>query len=267
VLEEGDPKGGRDLTLKQLAKLVDKKIKRAFLGQAVTPQIHVPDQGVGDLLDSPYFPNPAFLPPPSLDCPPRIETDAAHAGRSERRLIGGLPFAIVNFGLRHAIAISIGSFICVAVVVVVGLSVNVVKRERADGLTPSSQFMSSVNALINGPQMVAAAAESRATSDGGKVQDVSRVLNNAAAVLDKEFAPLADCFRRAECGEGSRFSEMCARLSKLTDAISKINTAARNIPGVILNAGEAAPLYGAIDIHFDVVSANNVSYLVEHVCH
>jgi hypothetical protein len=44
------------------AQLVDKKIKRSFLEQAVTPQIHVPDQGGGDLLDSPYFPKPAFLP-------------------------------------------------------------------------------------------------------------------------------------------------------------------------------------------------------------
>jgi hypothetical protein len=60
VLEEGDPNSGANLTLKHLAHLVDRKIKRTFLGQAVTPQIHVPDQGGGDLLGSPYFPNHAF---------------------------------------------------------------------------------------------------------------------------------------------------------------------------------------------------------------
>jgi hypothetical protein len=60
ALDEGDPKGGPDLTVKRLAQLVDAKIRRSFGTQAVKPQVHVPIQGDSDLLESPFFPNPAF---------------------------------------------------------------------------------------------------------------------------------------------------------------------------------------------------------------
>lgn len=60
ALEEGDPKGGPDLTVKRLAQLVNAKIKQNFGLKAVKPQVHVPVQGESDLLESPFFPNPAF---------------------------------------------------------------------------------------------------------------------------------------------------------------------------------------------------------------
>jgi hypothetical protein len=60
VLEDGDQKGGPFFTLKKMAELVQRDINGTFGTQAVQPQIHVPVQGKHDILQSPYFPNPAF---------------------------------------------------------------------------------------------------------------------------------------------------------------------------------------------------------------
>ena len=62
TLAEGDPKSGASLSLKRLASLVEGRIKRAYGTAAVPPQIHVPVQGGGDLLEGPYFPNAAAGP-------------------------------------------------------------------------------------------------------------------------------------------------------------------------------------------------------------
>jgi Ni,Fe-hydrogenase maturation factor len=60
VLEDGDQKAGPFFTLKKTAELVQGQINRTFGSQGVQPQIHVPVQGIHDILQSAYFPNPAF---------------------------------------------------------------------------------------------------------------------------------------------------------------------------------------------------------------
>ena len=61
VLEDGDQKVGPFFTLKQVAELVHRQINSTFGSEGVQPQIHVPVQGVHNFLQSPYFPNPAFV--------------------------------------------------------------------------------------------------------------------------------------------------------------------------------------------------------------
>jgi hypothetical protein len=197
--------------------------------------------------------------------------------------------------------------LCAVIIVVFGMTIStaVDKQHRADGLTekilsqPSSQLMSSANVLSNGPKIVdEVAAEigppptQRELSDivdrlvqsgmrdgaqinqrlhemfGGKLQDVSRTLNLAAGNVDKEFEPLADCYRRAECGKGSRFTEMCGRVRQFSKMIGDINAAASKIPGVMMNTSDAPPLFGSgsIDRYFDVLSAKNLDYLSSQVC-
>jgi hypothetical protein len=62
ALESGDRRQGPTLSLKRVSELVKEKIKDGFGTQGVEPQIHVPVQGRADILQTPYFPNPAFDP-------------------------------------------------------------------------------------------------------------------------------------------------------------------------------------------------------------
>lgn len=180
------------------------------------------------------------------------------------------------------------------------------RRDRSDNFiekvlgAPSSQFQSSMNVLSNGPQMIKDTAvqigpppSSSQLADivdrlvqsgmrdggqinqrlhqmfgGGKLQDVSTSLNRAASVLDHEFEPLADCYRKLECGKGNRFVAMCNRVDGILQTIDEINKSAGNIEGVTLNTTGAPPMFGdgSIDIYFDAVNAPNISYLVASVC-
>jgi Caspase domain len=60
VLDNGDQRGGPFFTLSKMAELVSHGIRDAFGSNAVQIQIHVPVQTEHDILQSPYFPNPAF---------------------------------------------------------------------------------------------------------------------------------------------------------------------------------------------------------------
>ena len=68
TLRAGNAEAGASLSLKEVARLVERRIDRTYGAKGVKPQIHVPVQGRGDLLEGPYFPNPAFDPsrPPRL---------------------------------------------------------------------------------------------------------------------------------------------------------------------------------------------------------
>jgi hypothetical protein len=62
ALQNGDEASGPYLSVRRVGELVKKEIKTAFGNQGVQPQIHVPVQGQADLLNTLFFPNPAFNP-------------------------------------------------------------------------------------------------------------------------------------------------------------------------------------------------------------
>jgi hypothetical protein len=176
---------------------------------------------------------------------------------------------------------------------------------RADNLTreilapPSSDYMSAVNTLSNGPQMVMeAAAEirpsmSKAELDDtvdrlarqrlngeqinrrlaelagtGRLQRANAVLAQAAARVDDAYGRLAACFRKAECRPGFEADMLCQGLIVVKRSIDATNDAGWKIPGVNYNASGAALVLGggSMDIDFSKIAAGNVEYLLTASC-
>lgn len=198
--------------------------------------------------------------------------------------------------------------LCATLVIVIGMSGYYAydKRGRADGIIgeildrPESQFMSSVNVLANGTEMVSDASVDSGPdpsnsdlsemvdrmrrrgmndaasiakqlgreSSGGRIQQVSRSVNAAASNIDEAFSRLARCYRERLCANGSRKQEMCSLVARLALNMNSINEAARRIPGVMLNSSGGAPIFGkgTMDRYFDAVSMPNVEYLNAAVC-
>lgn len=63
VLEEGSAGGPPLLSFKQVADLVDRKLRTQFRHDAVHPEVHAPVQRKGSITDLGIFPNPATMTP------------------------------------------------------------------------------------------------------------------------------------------------------------------------------------------------------------
>jgi hypothetical protein len=197
--------------------------------------------------------------------------------------------------------------VCVTAIIIAGMAFykRHEQRDRADEYireilgSPSSQYMSTVNTLANGAQMVSEAAavirpplskgeleelverlalqrlsgeqinqRLHEISGTGRLRHANDVLARAAAMIDERYAKLAECFRSVNCAPGSEFPRMCAAVRSIKNNIDAINTAGRNIPGVNFNASGGPPMLGggSMDIDFGMVSAKNVEYLAGSVC-
>jgi len=63
VLTQGDPTGGRELSLRNVLQLSWDYMFRTYGAEAVHPEVHSPDQrGMRDIADDAIFPNPAIKP-------------------------------------------------------------------------------------------------------------------------------------------------------------------------------------------------------------
>jgi hypothetical protein len=207
----------------------------------------------------------------------------------------------------HSFVFSGFVVLCAALVIIAGMAFY--KRheqsDRADNLirqilgSPASSYMSAVNTLSNGRQMIAEAAgqirpplskselddlvdrmaQQRMTGDqiNQRLQQLSGtdrlrrsndVLTKAAASADSQYKELADCFRNKNCEPGAEFSRMCAAVRSLQASIDAINSVAGKIPSVMMNASGAPSMFGggSMDIDFQVVSAENIKYLATIIC-
>ena len=176
---------------------------------------------------------------------------------------------------------------------------------RADNLTreilapPNSDYMSAINTLSNGAQIVAeAAAElrppmSKAELDDlvsrlarqrlngeqisqqladlagtGRLKRANSVLASAAARADDAYGKVAACFRLAQCRPGFEAAMLCKALHGMKRSIDAINEAGRKIPGVNYNMSGTAPMLGggSMDVDFSAIVAGNVDYLLSASC-
>lgn len=197
--------------------------------------------------------------------------------------------------------------ICVVVVVIVAIGVFRVyeQSERADRMTreilgsPASAFMSAQNVLANGEAMInEAAAEIKPPltnaqlsdlvdrwavqrvpaaeinrrlaeySGAGRLKQANDALARAAGTVDGRYKDLADCFRTIQCRPGDEFERMCRGVKTIRSGIAVINSAARNIKGVNLNASGGPPLIGggSMDIDFNVIATPSIEYLATEIC-
>jgi hypothetical protein len=196
---------------------------------------------------------------------------------------------------------------CATVVLVAGTALVRVyeQKERADGYTrelvdnPSSSYMSAVDMLADGPEMIAEARqeirlpmtnneladvvdslaqqhmsreqiEARLTKMTGtrRLQHANTALANAAATANESFKKLSNCFRDVECRQGDEFAKMCNVVGHVAANIQAINDSARQIPGLNFNATGAPPILGGgtNGIGFNQISATNIAYLSKQVC-
>jgi hypothetical protein len=176
---------------------------------------------------------------------------------------------------------------------------------RADNLMheilaqPTSDYMSAVNTLSNGSQMVReAAAEIRpppskaelddvvdqllqqhrnpeqinqhleALAGTGRLKDANAVLGRAAKRIDDAYGKLAACFRESQCRPGFDADMLCKALHSIKRSIDAANEAGRNIPGVHYNASGTAPMLsgGFMDVDFSSIRTPNVEYLLSASC-
>lgn len=176
---------------------------------------------------------------------------------------------------------------------------------RADNLTaellypPSSEYMSAVNTLSNGEQMIAEAiaeieppmskseldeevarlvrqrlsaeeiTQRLAQSAGtARLSRANEVLVTAASRLDEAYGNLETCFREVRCRPGFDAKILCSALTGIRDVIAAVNSAAERIPGVHFNASGTMPILGggSMDVNFASVDARNVIYLLSAAC-
>jgi hypothetical protein len=179
------------------------------------------------------------------------------------------------------------------------------KKDRADAYirefldSPSSTYMSSVNTLANGRQMISDAAgdvapqlskqqlddlverlvrqgmngtqidaQLKQVSGTDRLGRTNQAVLGAAATVDKQYGKLAECFRSSDCEPGSQFARMCTAVRAIKANVDALNEAARKIPGASINASGAPTNFGdgSMDITFNVVFAKTVNYLVTDVC-
>lgn len=179
------------------------------------------------------------------------------------------------------------------------------QMKRADELarevlvSPSSEYMSAVNTLGNGSQMLAEAASEirppmsqaelsvlvdRLARQGyrgeeinrrlaelagtGRLQRANSVLIKAAARVDYAYGKLADCFRQANCRPGFESNVLCAALERIDRATRAVNDAGRKIPGANYNASGTAPVFGggSMDVDYTAIGAVNIPYLISASC-
>lgn len=163
---------------------------------------------------------------------------------------------------------------------------------------PTSEYMSAVNVLGNGPTMVEEAAkeirvinndEMRQIVDrlalqrmnaeqiarrlgelsgGQRLQRVSGSLGNAAKRLDTAYKNLTDCFRAVECRPSSQTERLCKSLQGIIATINASNAEARRIKGVTINETDASSILGngTMDLYFFKVKAPNITYINSQVC-
>ena len=199
--------------------------------------------------------------------------------------------------------------ICAVVIIVTGMRVwrFVDQRDRSDNLVreilnahANSPYMSAINTLSNGSQMVTEAAaeigppmtlddinrktdelirrgmrsgeaiarELGKISGSGKFQQANRALLGAAERVDEIYKKLADCYRARECRPGTEFDRMCKVLGGIVTNMQRANTAARSVTGVNFNASGGPPLLGGgtMDLDFRAIAAPNVQYLASEIC-
>ncbi len=85
VLREGYKFGQKALSMRELGKLVSKRISEVFQNDAVRPVVHSPDQTEGDIADIPIFPNPAWRESPLKEVANRLATAREHIRCNEIR--------------------------------------------------------------------------------------------------------------------------------------------------------------------------------------
>jgi hypothetical protein len=165
-------------------------------------------------------------------------------------------------------------------------------------LKPTSPYMSAINTLGNGSEMIAQVQLSppmsnaqlsdvidrlrlggmnslnqiddylRRNSGGGRLQSVNNTLKRATATLNDSFADLADCYRNKACGKGLQFDKMCKQVKSIQSTVSALNNQASRLPGVMLNASGADPLFGhgSMDAYFELLASPNINYLAGGIC-
>lgn len=197
--------------------------------------------------------------------------------------------------------------VCCTIVLVTGTAVVQVQeeKERADGYTrellgsPASPYMSAINTLANGTQMIGVARQdvrppmtnselddavdklvqqglnanqinARLAEIAGtaKIRRANDALAKAAAAANDAFKKLSDCFRDARCRPGDEFARMCRTVRQIQMNLDAINTSAAKIPGVNFNASDTTAMLGggSMDTNFNKVSAPNVAYLAQQAC-
>lgn len=191
---------------------------------------------------------------------------------------------------------------CATAVVIAGLAAREVldrKKLTEDMIneilgTPSSQYMSAVNMINNGPGAIARLATSmppsasmddldvqrlalegysyeqiverlRQSSGGGQLQEINEALLRASARIEQTMADLADCFRNQRCvNTADNMSLLCQQVTRVTTDARNSNREALSIPGVTFAEGNSDPLFGngALDRFFREIRLPNASFLL-----
>ncbi len=191
---------------------------------------------------------------------------------------------------------------CVAAVVIAGLAAREVldRKQLTEFMineildVPSSQYMSAVNVLNNGPAAIAQLATSmppsasmedldaqiqrlamqgfsqeqivewlRHNSGGGRLQKINGDLLRASARIEQTLANLADCFRNQRCvNTAVNMSLLCQQVTRVTTDARNSNLKALSIPGVTFAEGNSESLFGngALDRFFREIRLPNATF-------
>lgn len=161
---------------------------------------------------------------------------------------------------------------------------------------PSSQYMSAVNMLNNGPGAIARLANSmppsasmedldaqvqrlalqgysheqiverlRQNSGGGQLQEINEALLRVSARIEQTLADLADCFRNQRCvNTADNMPLLCQQATRVTTDARNSNREALSVPGVTFAQGNSNLIFGngALDRSFREIRLPNSEYLL-----
>lgn len=167
---------------------------------------------------------------------------------------------------------------------------------RSEIESPSSQYMSAVNVLNNGPRAIARLAETipaqssfealdpqvqrlrqegrsyeeivkllRQSSGGGQLQEINEALMRVSARIEQTLADLADCFKNQRCvNSAENMTVLCQQIIRVTTDARNSNREALSIPGVNFAQGNSEPIFGngAMDRFFRQISLPNANSLL-----
>ena len=193
---------------------------------------------------------------------------------------------------------------CATAVVIAGLAAREVfdRKQLTEDMinetlgTPSSQYMSAVNMLNNGPAAIARLAAAmppsasmenldaevqrlamegfspeqivnrlRQNSGGGQLQEINETLLRVSARIEQTLADLADCFRNQRCvNTADNMALLCQQATRVTTDARNSNRKALSIPGITFAQGNSDPLFGngALDRFFREIRLPNAGYLL-----
>lgn len=202
----------------------------------------------------------------------------------------------------------VGGLVLCAAISIVGLKAafDVYQQMiRADNLTsellspPTSDYMSAVNTLSNGRQMIDEAvteiqpaltnseladtvdqlvqqgltaseiAERLAESAGtARLRQTNEVLARAAGRLNGLYSELEKCFRQVRCRSGFDVATLCEALMAIQGFTDAINLVAQRIPGINYDSSGTIQMLGggSLDVAFSAIRAGNITYLLSAAC-